>query len=173
MAVEADLPPEAPAPKPRRARSLARRELSIPLLIALAALFALGILYRRNSTRAVGARFDDDKAVEKMYQNEKGAEVMQWLQNNPTHVLAGMTIEQAPKFILDLYDLGAVSVTAFGDATADVLAVELPADKDKRQKLIDWDARWESDKGIPPTTDVGQQYLLVHLAPQAGSVQAH
>jgi predicted RNA-binding Zn-ribbon protein involved in translation (DUF1610 family) len=170
VAVEADLlPAESPPAKPRRVRSLARRELTIPLLIMLGGLFALGIMCTRTNPHSAGTRLDDDAAVEKMYQKEKGFEVIQWLQNNPKHVLAGLSIEAAPKFILDLYDLGAVSVTAFGDSTADVLAIELPPDKDKRQKLIDWDARWEADKGVPPTTDVGQKYILVHMVGEASA----
>jgi ribosomal protein L40E len=158
----------ATAPKPARVRRrLYRRELTIPLLLALAGLFALGLLYKRTVTPNAGARLDDDATIDRMIRHGDNAEVMQWLQNNPAHALAGLTPESAPKFILDLYDLGAVNITAIGSPTANLLAVELPADRDKRQKLIDWDSRWESDKNVPPTTDVGQKYLLIRLVAEA------
>jgi hypothetical protein len=69
-----------------------------------------------------------------------------------------------------LYDLGAVTVTAieiygrkenakFQDTSS--LVIELPKNSKKRVQLFKWEAKFAKSEGWDPTTDLGQDHLLI------------
>jgi hypothetical protein len=72
--------------------------------------------------------------------------------------------------VQELYDLGAVSVTAveiegrtrkerYQDTST--LIIELPRDAEMRARLFKWGARFARAEGWAPTVDEGQDYLLI------------
>jgi hypothetical protein len=72
--------------------------------------------------------------------------------------------------VRELYDLGAVSVTAAEisgrieqskQQDTDRLIVQLPEDKKKRARLFEWEAKFARKFDWDPATDDGQEYLLV------------
>jgi hypothetical protein len=72
--------------------------------------------------------------------------------------------------VQELYDLGAILVTAAGisgrieqttQQDTSRLIVQLPADKKKRARLFDWEAKFARKFGWDPATDDGQEYLLI------------
>ena len=72
--------------------------------------------------------------------------------------------------VQELYDLGAVSVTAAEisgrieqskQQDTDRLIVQLPKDTQKRESLFGWEAKFARKFGWDPTTDDGQDYLLI------------
>jgi hypothetical protein len=72
--------------------------------------------------------------------------------------------------VQELYDLGAVSVTA-AKITGRIekskqqdtsrLIVQLPEDKKKRARLFGWEAKFARKFGWDPATDCGQDFLLI------------
>jgi hypothetical protein len=72
--------------------------------------------------------------------------------------------------VRELYDLGAASVTAVGisgrieqskQQDTSRLIVQLPEDKKERAGLFGWEAKFARKFGWDPTTDDGQDYLLI------------
>lgn len=69
-----------------------------------------------------------------------------------------------------LYDLGAVKITAVEISgrleserhqDTSTLIIELPRDSAKRARLFRWEAKFARKEGWDPTTDWGQDYLLI------------
>jgi hypothetical protein len=72
--------------------------------------------------------------------------------------------------VQELYDLGAVCVTAVEISgrverarhqDTSTLIVELPTDSAKRASLFEWQADFAIENDWDPTTDDGQDYLLI------------
>ena len=81
----------------------------------------------------------------------------------PGRILSGMTTSQAKRQVDAWYNMGAVKVYAFGGMMTLSVALELPKDPAKRQKLFDWVNDWNTRQFIARVNDVGQNYLLVRL----------
>jgi hypothetical protein len=105
---------------------------------------------------------DDVKLVQMIDENE-AIDAQKWLDEYEGRMLIGMTRSQASHMIDHLRDMGAKQVLAFGGQVAMVLVVELPDDAPHRKMMFDWHRQWDGSPLAPPTTDVGQRYLLVQL----------
>jgi hypothetical protein len=77
---------------------------------------------------------------------------------------------EALAVVQELYDLGAVCVTAVEisgrverarQQDTSTLILELPRDIAKRARLFKWEARFARKHGWDPATDWGQLYLLI------------
>src|SRR6185436_2858688 len=74
---------------------------------------------------------------------------------------------EAIAVIQELYDLGAVCVTAVEidgrtekarHQDTSTLIIELPRDTEKRARLFEWEARFAREQGWDPATDDGRDY---------------
>jgi hypothetical protein len=77
---------------------------------------------------------------------------------------------RAISVVKKLYELGAVCVTAVEISgrverarhqDTSTLIIELPRDTARRAKLFAWQSRFAKESGWDPTTDWGQDYLLI------------
>lgn len=77
---------------------------------------------------------------------------------------------EAVTVVQELYDLGAVCVTAVEISgrvqrsqhqDTSTLIVELPSDATKRDSLFAWEADFATENDWDPATDDGQAYLLI------------
>jgi hypothetical protein len=77
---------------------------------------------------------------------------------------------EAIAVVQELYDLGAVRVTAVEiegrtekarHQDTSTLIMELPKDAAKRARLFNWEAKFAREQGWGPADDWGQQHLLI------------
>jgi hypothetical protein len=111
-----------------------------------------------------GPSLGDDKHVRQMMKDDGATELKQWLAEGKTRMVTGMTREQADGLADRLYGMGAIKVYAFGGVATMSIAIELPPEKDKRDKIFEWYKKKyeEHTSAAERVQDVGQKYLLVH-----------
>jgi hypothetical protein len=77
---------------------------------------------------------------------------------------------EAIAVVQELYDLGAVCVTAVEingrveksrHQDTSTLIIELPRDPEKRARLFEWEANFAEEQGWDPATDDGRDYMLI------------
>ena len=111
-----------------------------------------------------GPSLGDDKQVRQLMKDDGATELKQWLAEGKQRMVTGMTREQADGLADRLYGMGAIKVYAFGGVATMSIAIELPPEKDKRDRIFEWYKKKyeEHMSAAERVQDVGQKYLLVH-----------
>ena len=135
------------------------------LVVVTAAVIGIRLLTGGGSAATAAAQKGEDADVEVMIRDQYGKEIHDWMQENPTRLVQGMTPSQA----ISQADLwrrwGAKRVMAFGAVMTTALAIELPDDPAQRKTLFDWQAQWHSEMRMKVWTDEGQKWLLIRMKP--------
>lgn len=105
-----------------------------------------------------------DREVEGFF-GSGGHEVKAWLGDNSRQqrMVMGMNERQAEAYADRLYNMGAKKVLAFGAMMTTVIAVELPAEPEKRKALFKYQADWHEPMMVPIQKDEGQKYILLRM----------
>lgn len=114
-----------------------------------------------------------DEEIKKVMERGKSAEALAWAHEadgtDELRTIHELNNELSLQIIKDLYDLGAVKVTAaeidsdpdFGETT-NVLIVELPEDAAARRQLFQYESKHSGGLGFVGTADKGQKYLFFY-----------
>lgn len=143
------------------------RKLTVQASV-LAVLFGLivgGVWAFKQFSPSGAPKLGDDAAIESRLRSEMATEAREWLTANDRRMMGGMNERQSTAFIDRLYNMGATKVLTSGGVMTLWVAVELPADAEKRKALFEWTNNWHSENNLraQPTPDVGQRYLEVRL----------
>lgn len=136
---------------------------AIAIVLAVTAV-GIGMFNRWSSTQMVLASAGEDRIVLEILESDSPREAIEWLNAHPSRMFSGMTRSQAEDRVRMLCSMGAKKAIAFGSGMTPVIAVELPAEPEKRRAIFDWQKRWHEQNRFRSWEDQGQNYLLIRLA---------
>lgn len=163
------LPPFRGHTKPRVHDEELRKDGLVRYVVGVAALvvlvlglwFSRGFWGRPNDPGLTG----DDAAIASKLSGVQASEARAWLEENDNRMAGGWNSNQARARIDEWYRLGARKVWSAGGTIALSLIIELPEEKEKRDKLFGWQREYHRASNQPIAEDKGQKYLTIVCPP--------
>jgi hypothetical protein len=110
---------------------------------------------------------DFDWKIRPRWESPAAVEARKWIKEDANRRL---TFEEnnadSVKWIENMYTMGAKEVRVVDpyQDKGDIVVIHLPAEKDKRKKLLEWEAKEAGDDEVKP--DLGQLYIMINMNPK-------
>jgi hypothetical protein len=137
---------------------------AVAVVVVLGLIFGAKMVFKKGQ-EPTGPMLGDDAKVLAWFRDDEPMEAMAFVDMHDSKtLLMTWTNRQSRNKIQQWYDMGVVKVWTFNSPMPRFAIWELPPDPAKRQALFQWAKIWEEDRGLPAPTDVGQKYIILHLA---------